>query len=347
METLWFGIIASMLAVYVILDGFDIGAGIVHFLVARSADERHTVLRSITPFWDGNEVWLLAAAGTLYFAFPALYASSFSGFYLPLIIVVWLLMLRGSGIELRHQVHSPLWISLWDVTFAGSSILLAIFFGAALGNVVRGVPLRSDGFFFEPLWTTFSITPQSGILDWFTILLGIVALFTLTSHGATYVAMKTGGEIHLRARRVAARSCWGTLISSMIAFIATWSIRPDIVKNFSGHPWGYVFPVAGILGLLGVYFSTTTGHDRTAFLSSSLFIGATLAATAFGVFPNLLTASTDPSYSITIYNAAAPGYGLGVGLIWWIIGILLATCYFLYLYRSFRGKVDCIQDEVG
>src|SRR5437867_12660959 len=144
METIWFCLVAVMIAMYVVLDGFDIGAGIIHLLVAKSDSERRLVLRSIGPVWDGNEVWLLAAGGTLYFAFPALYASAFSGFYLPLMMVLWLLILRGISIEFRSHVESPVWRPLWDVVFGGASTLLTIFFGAALGNVVRGVPLDAS-----------------------------------------------------------------------------------------------------------------------------------------------------------------------------------------------------------
>src|SRR5258708_2188268 len=169
METLWFCLVALMIAAYVILDGFDIGAGIVHLFVARTDIERRQVIGSIGPGWDGNEVWLLAAGGTLYFAFPALYASSFSGFYLPLMVVLWLLILRGMSVELRSHVDSELWKSLWDVVFGGASLLLAVFFGAALGNVVRGVPLDSSGYFFLPLWTDFQPGRNSGVLDWFTV----------------------------------------------------------------------------------------------------------------------------------------------------------------------------------
>jgi cytochrome d ubiquinol oxidase subunit II len=155
METLWFCLVAVMIALYVMLDGFDLGAGVVHLLVAKTEPERRQVIASIGPVWDGNEVWLLAAGGTLYFAFPLLYASSFSGFYLPLMMVLWLLILRGIGLELRNHVDAPLWKSFWDATFALGSTLLAIFFGAALGNVVRGVPLNHDGYFFLALWTNF------------------------------------------------------------------------------------------------------------------------------------------------------------------------------------------------
>jgi len=203
METAWLIIVAVMIAAYVVLDGFDLGAGIIYLIVGKSGDERRKVLRSIGPVWDGNEVWLLAAGGTLFFAYPQLYASAFSGFYLPLMMVLWLLMLRGIGIELRAHMNNPVWRGFFDVVFCGSSALLAFFFGAALGNVIRGVPLGADGYFFEPLWTNFQLGPHPGILDWYTVMAGGVALVTLTAHGALYVTLKTDGELGQRARRVA------------------------------------------------------------------------------------------------------------------------------------------------
>ena len=151
METLWFYIVAGMMAVYVVLDGFDLGAGILHLFVARKDSERRTVLQSIGPVWDGNEVWLLASGGAMVLAFPKLYASGFSGFYLPLMMVLWLLILRAISIEFRSHLDNPIWRPLWDTVFSGSSLLLAIFLGAAFGNVIRGVPLNADGYFFTPL----------------------------------------------------------------------------------------------------------------------------------------------------------------------------------------------------
>jgi len=200
METIWFCLVAVMIAVYVVLDGFDLGAGIIHLFVARTDSERRAVLGSIGPVWDGNEVWLLAGGGTLYFAFPALYASSFSGFYLPLMIVLWLLILRGISIEFRNHIQSPVWQPLWDVVFAGASALLAIFFGAALGNVVRGVPLDASGEFFLPLWTDFTVGMDTGILDWYTILIAVAALLTLIGDGvkgwaAVYLAGRVGAAV--------------------------------------------------------------------------------------------------------------------------------------------------------
>ena len=187
-----------MVIAYVVLDGFDLGAGIISLFVARTHDERHLILRAIGPVWDGNEVWLVAAAGALFFAFPPLYAASFSGFYLPLMIVLWLLMLRGIGVELRSHVDDPLWWSFFDFVFSFSSVLLAIFFGAAVGNVVRGVPLGADGYFFEALWTDFQVGPHPGILDWYTVVIGLLAVAALTVHGANYVALKTEGDLRAR-----------------------------------------------------------------------------------------------------------------------------------------------------
>jgi len=325
METLWFMIVAFMLAMYVVLDGFDLGAGIIHLFAGKTDEERHMILRAIGPVWDGNEVWLLAAGGALYMAFPLLYASSFSGFYLPLIIVLWLLMLRGLGIEFRHSIQSPLWIRFWDFTFSVASILLAIFFGAALGNVVRGVPLNADGYFFEPLWTTFTIVPDAGILDWFTVIMGLVAFTTLTAHGSNYVAMKTEGEIQSRARSFSFIAWWGVILFSIIALVAASSIRPQIWDNFSSHPWGYIFVLMGLAGAFGMLYFNKQRRDFRAFLSSSVFIVGMLASTAFG---------------LTIYNTAAQQYGLTTGFTWWIFGMILTAGYFVYMYRSFHGKAS-------
>jgi cytochrome d ubiquinol oxidase subunit II len=339
METLWFCVIAFMLAMYVILDGFDLGAGILHLFVAKTDEERRTVLNAIGPMWDGNEVWILAAGGTLYFAFPLLYASSFSGFYLPLTMVLWLLMLRGLGIELRHHANHPMWRTFWDGTFALGSTLLAIFLGAALGNVVRGVPMNEQGYFFEPLWTSFTVQPEAGILDWFTVLMGLVGLSTLTVHGANYLAMKTTGAVQERSRHTASFAVWGVLLTSAATLVAASSIRPQIWNNYAGHAWGYMFPLLGVLGLVGMIYHNKKNQDTRAFLSSSTFIGGMLASTAFGLFPNVLPASTDQKFSLTVYNTAASSYGLGVGIVWWTIGIIIALGYFTYLFYSFRGKV--------
>src|SRR5947209_10399801 len=203
MPRLWFILVAFTLVMYVLLDGFDLGAGIIHLVAARTDSERRLNLLAIGPVWDGNEVWLIAGGATIFFTFPLLYASSFSGFYLPLIIVLWLLMVRGISIELRSRISNPVWFAFWDGMFFLGSALLAIFFGAALGNVIRGVPLNAQGYFFEALWTDFSpFGPNPGILDWYTILTGLLAFTALTTLVANYIAVKTEGALNERARRI-------------------------------------------------------------------------------------------------------------------------------------------------
>jgi cytochrome bd ubiquinol oxidase subunit II len=339
MHFIWFWLVAVMITAYVVLDGFDLGAGVLHLLIARTDQERRIVIRTIGPVWDGNEVWLLAGGGTLFFAFPLLYASGFSGFYLPLMIVLWLLILRGIGVELRTHLDSTVWRGFFDGCFAISSLLLTIFYGAALGNVVRGVPLNKEGFFFLPLWTNWRPGPEPGILDWYTVIAGLVALVALTIHGAHYVAVKTSGELNLRARRIA-RTLWpGLLLVTLISLWATLSIRPEVLANYRGHPFLFVIPAAVALSLMAMFLHGRRGNDKAAFLASSAYLIFMMVGAAAAVYPNLLVSSTDPALNITVERAAAGDYALSFGLIWWSFGMVLAIGYFIFVYRMFRGKV--------
>lgn len=339
METIWFWIVAVMLTCYVILDGFDIGAGIVHYFVGRNSSEREKVISAVGPVWDGNEVWLLATGGTLYFAFPALYAAGFSGFYLPLIMVLWLLIMRAAGIELRHQVDNGMWHSFWDFVFCISSVLLAIFFGAALGNVVRGVPLNSEGYFFEPLWTDFTTTGNTGILDWFTVLSGVVALVALAVHGSNYLAVKTEGEINLRARKLVSKGWYALAVLTLLSLVAIMNLREGILANYQAYPITWLVPVAVILSLAAIKFFNGSENDKAAFLASSGYLASMLVGAVVALFPVILPA-IDPANSLTIYNSAAGAYGLSVGLVWWSIGMVIAVGYFVFLFRTFKGKVN-------
>ncbi|HQR36797.1 MAG TPA: cytochrome d ubiquinol oxidase subunit II [Blastocatellia bacterium] len=339
METLWFVLVAFMLTAYVVLDGFDLGAGAIHYVVGRTSQERRSVLRAIGPVWDGNEVWLLAAGGALYFAFPVVYSSSFSGFYLPLMMVLWLIMLRGLGVELRAHIDNDLWRTAWDVVFSGASVLLAIFLGAALGNVVRGVPLDASGYFFEPLWTTFRPEANAGILDWYTVLAGVVALVTLATHGANYVAVKTDGAVNERCRHIAKFGAMTLVVLTAASLAATVFVRPTILDNFRAHAWGAVFPLAAVVSLGAMILFRIRVNDVNAFVASAGYIISMLGGAAFALFPVLLPASTSAEYDLTIHNSATGPYAMSVGIVWWTIGMTLAACYFVFLYRSFRGKV--------
>src|SRR3981189_18617 len=254
METLWFCLVAMMITVYVLLDGFDLGAGAIHLLVAKTDEERRLVLASIGPVWDGNEVWLVAAGGTLFFGFPSLYASGFSVFYLPLMIVLWLLILRGTSIEFRNHIISRVWDPFWDFLFCASSLLLAIFFGASLANVVRGVPLDASGYFFQPLGTDVRLGEQTGILDWSTILVAVLALFALVMQGALWVRMKTSGAVTQSCAKLAANAWWGVLVLTAVVTTVTFQIQPEVKENFVTRPWGIVFPLLAIAGIAGGRF---------------------------------------------------------------------------------------------
>ena len=346
METVWFCLVAVMIAMYVLLDGFDLGAGAIHFLVGKTSEERRQVIATIGPVWDGNEVWLLAAGGVLYFAFPLLYASGFSGFYLPLMMVLWLLILRGSAIEFRNHIQSPVWIPFWDFVFSASSLLLAVFFGAALGNVVRGVPLDGTGYFFEPLWTNFQLGDHTGILDWYTVLVGLTALCALMMHGALWIQLKTIGELRGRASRVANWTWWGVLLFTVLLTMVTFKVQPHVLVNFGAWPAGYALPAIAIAGMAGVQFELRQGRELNAFLASCAYLLGMLTSVVFGVYPLVLPAR-DRIHDLTITNAKAGAYGLKIGLIWWVIGMILAAGYFVYVYRTFAGKVSTDSDTHG
>jgi cytochrome bd ubiquinol oxidase subunit II len=340
MEMLWFCLATAMIAGYVILDGFDLGAGIVQLLVAKSEHEKAQVLRSIGPVWDGNEVWLVAAAGALFVAFPALYASSFSGFYLALMMVLWLLILRGIAIEFRNHIDNPLWKPAWDTVFSGASAALACLFGVALGNVVRGVPLDANGYFFLPLWTNLWPGAQAGVIDWYTLLVGAAAFVALGVHGSLWVVMKTAGRLQEATRALSAKLWWGLVAITLVMSPLSFAIQPHVWKQFGSHPWGVVFPALALTGLVGVRVLGARRQDRGAFLASSLYLAGMLASVAFGVFPNVLPSNATPNFSLTIDNAAAAEHGLVIALWWFIPGMALATAYSVFTYRHFAGKVD-------
>ncbi len=340
MLLVWYLLVAIMLTAYVVLDGFDLGVGVLHLFLARTDEEKSQLIRTIGPVWDGNEVWLLAGGGTLYFAFPLLYASGFSGFYLPLMMVLWLLILRGIGIELRAHVDSPVWRGLFNGSFGISSLLLAVFFGAAIGNVIRGVPLQHDGYFFLPLWTNWRVGDQPGILDWYTVIAGLVALISLSLHGANYAALKTSGEMNVRARRAASGLMPALVAITGVSLAATLWIRPSLLDNYNALPVLYAIPVLVAVSLAGMWRMGRTGNERGAFAMSCAYLVLMLVGAAAAVYPNLLVSTTDPALNITIYNAHSGEHSLAVGLIWWGFGMAIAVGYFVFIYRMFRGKVS-------
>jgi cytochrome d ubiquinol oxidase subunit II len=347
MGFIWFWLVAMMITAYVILDGFDIGVGILRPVVARNELERQLTLRAIGPVWDGNEVWLIAGAGTLYFAFPLLYASAFSGFYLALMIVLWLLIMRGLGVELRMQFEIEVWRTFFDGLFFLSSLLLAIFFGAALANVIRGVPLGADGYFFLPLWTDWRVGPHPGILDWYTVTGALFALFALSLHGALYLSTKTELDLQERCSAAARRLWLAVFVLTVVSVPATIIARPDVLANYRSYPILYVIPLAVILALIGILHFLRQQEHRKSFGSSCVYLGCMLVGAAVALYPRLLPSSDDPARDITIQKALAGPYAVRVGLAWWAFGICIAIIYFVVVYRMFRGKVTAESGEYG
>jgi cytochrome d ubiquinol oxidase subunit II len=339
METLWFLLMATMLVGYVVLDGFDLGVGLLYRFVARAPDERAMVRQSIGAVWDANEVWLLAAGGTLYFAFPQLYASAFSGFYLPLMMVLWMLIGRALGLELRAHVDDPLAREICDTVFALSSVLLMVFLGAALGNVIRGVPLEADGYFFLPMWTNFRPGPNPGVLDWYTILCGVVALAALGTHGAHYLTARTSGEVNVRARRWAQAGTRALPLLTLASLAATHAVRPTVLANFRAHPLGWTIPALVVASLAAMELFTRRRREWAAFAASVGYLAGMLGGAAFALYPTLLPSSTDPARALTVHAAATGAYAMQVAARWWFIAFLLVIATFTYLYRSFRGKL--------
>jgi cytochrome d ubiquinol oxidase subunit II len=330
MPTFWFIIVALAIAVYVILDGFDLGAGFVSAFVARTPEERRQVHEAIGPFWDGNEVWLIAGGGVLFMAFPKLYAASFAGFYLPLMIVLWLLILRGIAMEFGSHMEAPLWRSFWEAVFAGASMLLTVFFGAALGNVVRGVPLDQEGTFFLPLWTNFGLGgPELGILDWYTVTVGLSAAVALAWHGALWINYRTAGGLQERTAQFARRLFPAMLVLTAVVTVTSLMVQPLVTPT----PFG-------ALTAVGLFLARDPRRELSAFLGSSLYLAGMLASAAASLYPVVLPSTPHPQFSLTIENARSSDYGLQVAVYWWVPALLLTTGYFVFLYRRFAGKVS-------
>ena len=339
MESFWYVVVTMMLAVYIVLDGYDFGLGIIYPLVAKTEPERLAALGSIGPVWNGNEVWLIAGGGLLFFAFPKAFAAGFSGFYLALTFVLWFLIIRGLALELRSHIDHPLWRRFWDAAFSAASLLLAVTFGAALGNLIRGVPLNAEGYFFVALWTDFMTGPEPGILDWFTLLTGLTSAVILAYHGTNYLTMKSEGTLKRQAETLGAPIGWAAAGGTLLTVIAIPMVQPSLPLNFAHHPMEYVVPLTGMLALGCSLFFRHRQQDTAAFLASSLFILMMLGTVALGMYPDILVSTIDPSFSLTVFNATPGTYGLEIGLWWFLVGFGLVIVYQIYAHRAFWGKV--------
>ena len=324
LQVTWFFLIGILLAGYAILDGFDLGVGFWH-LFARKDEERRIFLRAIGPVWDGNEVWLLTAGGALFAAFPPVYASVFSGFYLAFVLVLLGLIFRVVSIEFRSQLEDPGWRSRWDLAFFLGSILPAILFGVALGNLVRGLPLHESGDYIGGFFA---------LLNPYSLLVGVTGLAMFATHGALYLVLKTEGGLQGRARAWASRA-WIVYLP-LFLLSATWSL----VAHQEGS---ILLPLAAsliaLLAIVGIEVFNKAGAGGRAFLASAVSIAALFGAVGSTIFPNLVRASNDASLSLSIFNASASQKSLTILLIIALLGMPVVVGYTIFIYRTFAGPV--------
>ncbi|MDP2276136.1 MAG: cytochrome d ubiquinol oxidase subunit II [Archangium sp.] len=340
-STVWFWLVALLLTAWAVLDGFDFGAGILHRFVARTDSERREVLGAIGPVFDGNEVWLIAAGGSLYFAFPRLMAAAFSGFYLPMIFVVWALLLRGVSLELRSHVTNSLWRSFFDTTFGVSSFAVPLLMGALLGNLVRGVPLREDGYFELGL---FAAGGDLGVLDGYTFLCALLVLTTLAAHGANWLVWKTQGPMHQRVRSLRLPLWLGSCSLWLLTTFVTWRVAPDVIARFPQRPLAWLGLVLVLGGLTTVFLKRK--EELAPFAGGVAFIVGCLVMTAACLFPVALRAN-EAALSLSVASAATGASAMKGALLWAGPGVLLAAGYLWWVLRHFRGKVTAARDGEG
>jgi cytochrome d ubiquinol oxidase subunit II len=330
LQVIWFFLLGVLFVGYAILDGFDLGVGFWH-LGAKGDDERRAMLNAVGPVWDGNEVWLLTAGGALFGAFPAVYASVFSGFYLALMLVLLVLMARAISFEFRSQVESSRWRRAWDVVFSVSSTVAIVLFGVALGNILRGIPLDAAGNYTGTFF---------GLLNPFALLTGVLGLAMLAFHGALYVVIKGSGDLEERARGWAGLAGFLYLALFLIAAVVTVATQGHLLDNYRAFPLLWVLPVAVLSFISGALFLHRNGEPGRAFLCSSLSIAAIWAQVGAGLFPKLVPALGAPELSLTLANATSGEMTLKVMLIIALLGMPVVVGYTIWMYWAFKGKVD-------
>jgi len=329
LNSIWFVLVAVLLAGYAILDGFDLGVGILHLFI-RGDTERRLAMNAIGPVWDGNEVWLVTGGGALFAAFPEVYASAFSGFYTALMLLLVTLIFRAVAIEFRSKRPSPRWRQGWDIAFAAGSLGAALLMGVAFGNIAAGVPMDAS----------HNITGGLlGLLNPYALLVGVTTVVLFAMHGAIYLVLKTEGDLQARVHSwVRPLIVWFVILYALTT-MATLLWQPHLAERMRAQPAWFLVPVATMLAVANVPREIFHGREFRAFLSSSAAIGLLVALIGVGLYPNLLLASNAPANSLTIVNAASSSKTLGIMLIIAIIGVPLVLAYTAGIYWVFRGKV--------
>ena len=329
LNAIWFWLIGVLIIGYAVLDGFDLGVGILH-LFARSHDERRIYLNAIGPVWDGNEVWLLTGGGALFAAFPAVYASVFSGFYLALMLLLTALIFRAVSMEFRGKVDSPRWRTVWDILFGIASLLPALLFGVAFGNVLRGLPVEQSGTFAATLFD---------LLNPYSLLVGVLTLVLFTMHGAIYLMTKTDGETRIRLQQWATVSWWVFVVLYLLATVATMFVSPYLFEGMLMNPFFWVLLLLLLGGALCIPVALKAGKQFAGLVASSCLIAAALGLSALSLFPRLVPSTVDLRFSLTVYNAASSETTLQTMLLIALIGMPLVIGYTVFIYRTFKGKV--------
>jgi len=326
LQIIWLLLIGVLVIGYAILDGFDLGVGFWH-LFAKKGEERSTFIRAIEPFWDGNEVWLLTAGGALFAAFPPVYATVFSGFYLALMLVLLGLILRAVSIEYRNKVEDLRWVAVWDAAFAVGSMLPSLLYAVAIGNLLRGVPLNATGDYTGGFFA---------LLNPYALTVGLVGLSMFALQGALYLAVKTSGETQLKARAWAAKAWWAYAPLFMAA--AVWTLYGYLRGGGAAWPQTLGAAAAVAIGMIRVF--NRQGRDLPAFLASCAGIALVMLSVVAVLFPNLVIASNDASLSLTIFNASSSFRTLSVMLVIALIGMPVVIGYTVFIHRIFRGKAS-------
>ena len=336
----WYFIVSFMLIAYITLDGRNFGAGMLHYIVAQTPEERQQVIATLGPLWSWHEVWLVAFGGTLLLAFPRLMASAFAGYYLALFLILWSFILRGVSIELGGHINNRLWQSFWDFVFVVSNLLLATLFGVAAGNLIRGVPLDTNGNFSLAFFTDFRVRGTVGLLDWYTVSIAVFTVVMLAAHGATYVMLKTEGRVHDRSAAWA-KFLWASVVPLFVAISAeSWVVRPDLFAHAIHHPICWLGLLLLVVSIVGLIFGLSTGRENLAFIASNLLLGSILGTGAATIFPVMLYSTLHPENSLTAYSVAASRGTLLIASAWWPIGLALTTIYAVFISRRYTGKVS-------
>ncbi len=334
----WYGLVALSLVIFAVTDGRNFGVGVMLHSLGRDIDERRAVTALLGPQWSWDEVWLVAAFGSLFLAFPKVLAIGLSGYYLAVFVLLWSLIVRGIALEMAFHVSDAMWLGFWHALFRVSSILLALFFGAAFGNVMRGVPLGADGRMFLPFFTDFSARGAIGIFDWYTLLVAILTLALLAAHGATFVALRSGGEVAARARVSAKRGWVVVMVLLVIVSIGTAFVRRDFFGGLLHHVIGWIALVAIIAGLAAVLLGTSSGIDRLAWRGSCVTIAGLLGGAAAAVYPEMLHSTVAPVYSVTAQGGASGHYGLVAAIVWWPIAAALSLWYYVWVGKRYPAR---------